>query len=148
MKKLKLEYRRKSAPLVFGWMDGGCYPDFIDKFGVSQLDLPTMILYSGKNHPIEELSGELSYESAREKLISQLVNDKEYLEVEAEGISLYNRNCKAFRKEIASAETDTARQEVIANFQKKEEDKYSGDDGSGKKDKKKKKRKSMSRSDL
>ena len=143
MKKLSVEFRRKGVPLAFGWLDGGCYPDVLEKFGVSAGDLPTMVLYSHKQQQIGKLDKELTYENAREQVVNLLVQGSDYFQTSAEGVNISDRKCKAFRKEIASAGTDAARQEVIASFQKKEEEAASNpDESTGKKDKKKKKKRS------
>ena len=147
MKKMSVEFRRKSVPLIFGWLDGGCYPDVLEKIGLTTADLPTMILYSNNNQSVGKLDGELSYEKAREKVVDLLVQGaKDSLDTPAEGFNISDRKCKQFRTDIGSAGTDAERKEIIANFQKKEQERASNssDEGSGKKDKKKKKKKSKS----
>ena len=42
----KLRARRAGGPLAFSWLDATCHVDFVSAFGLTETDLPTMLVIS------------------------------------------------------------------------------------------------------
>ena len=115
MKQLSFEFRTKQVPIVFGWLDGGCYPDILEKIGLSESALPSMALYAHSKQQVSTTSGDMTLETTRELVLKLLVGQAEFNPVTG-GLELAKRSCKAFRKEFEAAGTDDERASVLSKF--------------------------------
>jgi hypothetical protein len=61
----KLRQRRAGGPLSFSWVDGTCHLGFVGGFGLSEMDLPTMVVLSpGKKRCLQRASNSQPPEGA------------------------------------------------------------------------------------